>query len=90
MARRRRAELVRNGPDRAVDGVHQPVVSRVSKPMALTHWLISVRYFIVASIPTVGMTNAAPVPRLLNITERRCGGINSMRAKIASRFWRLP
>jgi hypothetical protein len=37
------AAWVRNGPDRAADGAHQPVFSRISKAMALTptHWLIS-------------------------------------------------
>jgi hypothetical protein len=43
----------------------QPAPSRISKAMAprLTHWLISARCLFMASMLTVGMTNAAPVPR---------------------------
>jgi hypothetical protein len=31
--------------------------------LTLTHWLISARWFFMASMLTVGMTRAAPVPR---------------------------
>src|SRR3977135_4186710 len=43
----------------------QPAASRISRAMApgLTHLLISVRCLFMASMLTVGMTNAAPVPR---------------------------
>jgi hypothetical protein len=95
---------VRNGPDRAADGAHQPVFSRISKAMALTptHWLISARHLFMASMLTVGTTNAAPGPRACSHShiltlwikrrwiKRRRGGVNPIRAKIALRFWRLP
>src|SRR6202035_4274946 len=43
----------------------QPAASRISRAMApgLTHLLISARCLFMASMLTVGMTNAAPVPR---------------------------
>ena len=47
--------------------------SRISRAMApgLTHLLISVRCLFMASMLTVGMTNAAPVPRAGQMAPKR-------------------
>jgi hypothetical protein len=51
----------------------QPAASRISRAMApgLTHLLISVRCLFMASMLTVGMTNAAPVPRAGQMAPKR-------------------
>lgn len=51
----------------------QPALSRISRAMAprLTHWLISARCWFMASMLTVGMTNAAPVPRAGQMAPNR-------------------
>src|SRR3984893_17309988 len=51
----------------------QPAASRISRAMApgLTHLLISARCLFMASMLTVGMTNAAPVPRAGQMAPKR-------------------
>ena len=51
----------------------QPAPSRIRRAMALTltHWLISARCLFMASMLTVGMTRAAPVPRAGQMAPNR-------------------
>jgi hypothetical protein len=69
----------------------QPAPSRISRAMALTltHWLISARCLFMASMLTVGMTRAAPVPRAGQMAPNRYAQVNRRSRLIRGRVPRL-
>ena len=69
----------------------QPAPSRIRRAMALTltHWLISARCSFMASMLTVGMTRAAPVPRAGQMAPKRYAQVNRRSRLIRGRVPRL-
>ena len=57
--------------------------------LTLTHWLISARCLFMASMLTVGMTRAAPVPRAGQMAPNRYAQVNRRSRLIRGRVPRL-